>query len=290
MPQNLFAACRTDNGLIAKRIRLDNNVQQAVEEIFAEQEARFRKGIVEEVNFDGRWKPDNDQVLTIDVNVLSDGQIFSNTINANPVSIPGMDTARFDEQDIKAIFTGISANGSEKILVQQFSARQMLSRKFSLLHDGNAFRRLTDPAFTLDTSLTCIVEEGRIKFRSFHKMRAILNLVDVYRVATDQEVQDFANHSSFDIADINAFNQTIDQTSRKLIHAIQNSGVLNDHSVNDIKEAAASVGLNLTINNGRISMPTNRAEIKNLLRFLDDGLYEAPLSRRRYVTNSKRPV
>jgi hypothetical protein len=35
-------------------------------------------------------------------------------------------------------------------------------------------------------------------------------------------------------------------------------------------------------------MPTERAEIKKLLRFLDDGLYQAPLTGTRYITNSKR--
>lgn len=286
MPQNLFAACPTDDGLIAKRVRLDNNVQKAVEATFADQEARFREGIVEEVDFDGKWTPDEDQVLTIDV--PQDGQMFIDTINANPVAIPDIDTAHFDEQNIKAIFTGINANGAAKILVQQFSARQMLSRKFSLLQDGNAFRRLTDPAFTLDTSLTCIVEDGKIKFKSFHKMRAILNLVEVYRTATDQEVHDFAGHASFETADIDAFMQTTDQISRKLIHAIQSSGVLDNYTVDDIEEAASNVGLEVATNNGRLVMPPSRAEIKRLLRFLDDGLYEAPLSGNRYVTNSKR--
>lgn len=288
MPQNLFAACRTDNGLIARRVRLDNNVQQAVEAIFADQEARFRNGIAEEVDFDGKWTPDEDQVLTIDM--PQDGQVFIDTINANPVAIPDIDTAHFDEQNIKAVFTGTAANGAAKVLVQQFSARQMLSRKFSLLQDGNAFRRLTDPAFTLDTSLTCIVEGGKIKFKSFHKMRAILNLVEIYRAATDQEVQDFADHASFEVADVDAFMQTADQISRKLIHAIQSSNVLDNYTVNDIEAAANAVGLVVATNNGRIVMPAGRADIKKLLRFLDDGLYEAPLSGNRYVTNSKRPV
>jgi hypothetical protein len=35
MPQNLFSACIVNDELVAKRVRLDNNVQQAVEAIFA---------------------------------------------------------------------------------------------------------------------------------------------------------------------------------------------------------------------------------------------------------------
>ena len=56
MPMNLFAACRDLNGqLIAKRVRLDANVQQAVTALFTLQEADFRDGVIDEIPFDGRW-------------------------------------------------------------------------------------------------------------------------------------------------------------------------------------------------------------------------------------------
>lgn len=51
MPQNLFVACRTAAGLVAKRVRLDQAVQQQVEGIFNQQEADFRDGITSEVAF-----------------------------------------------------------------------------------------------------------------------------------------------------------------------------------------------------------------------------------------------
>jgi hypothetical protein len=44
------------------------------------------------------------------------------------------------------------------------------------------------------------------------------------------------------------------------------------------------------VNNAKIEVPEERAGLKQLLRFLDDGLYEAPLSGERYVTNSKQKL
>ena len=41
MPQNLFGACRVNGRLVAKRVRLDNDVQGAVEDVFREQEEQF---------------------------------------------------------------------------------------------------------------------------------------------------------------------------------------------------------------------------------------------------------
>lgn len=286
MPQNLFAACRVGSDLIAKRVRLDLNVQQAVQAVFSDQETVFRNGITDEVDFDGSWKPDDNEVLVMDI--PQDAQVFVDTINANAVAIPELDTAAFDQENIKALFTGVVHNGATKVLIQQFSARQLLSRRFSLLQQGNAFRRMTDQAFALDTSVTCIAEDGKLKFKHFQKMRSIVNLLDAYKEATDQEVQSFSSHASFEVADHAAFLASADQVSRKLMHAINRSGTLNNYTVPEIETAANAVGVGVTVNVGRIVMPADRAEVKKLLRFLDDGLYEAPLSGQRYITNSKR--
>ena len=176
MPQNLFAACRINKELKAKRVHLDRSVQQDIETIFRDQEADFRQDVTDEVDFDGDWKPEPNEFLTIDV--PQEAQIFVDAINSNTVSVSSIDTKEFGQEGIKALFTGFSNNGSTKVLIQQFSPRQMLSNKFALVFQGNAFRRLVDQAFTLDTSLTCILEDGKLKFKSFHKMRSIINLSD----------------------------------------------------------------------------------------------------------------
>lgn len=289
MPQNLFAACRDNGGqLIVKRVRLDANVQQAVETIFADQEADFRQGVTSEVPFDGSWTPDEDEFLTIDVPV--EAQVFADTINANAMAIADINTAAFSDEGIKALFTGVSANGATKVLVQRFTSQQVLERRFALLQQGNAFRRLTEPAFTLDSSLACIIEGGKIKFKSQHKLRSIINMVDIYRAATDQEVQAFASHASLEVADVAGFIAVTNQVSRKLIHAITNNGTLDAHTPANIQAAAQLTNLAITVQNGRIVMPSAHAEIKALLQFLNESRYAGPLSGQPYVTNSQRPA
>ena len=288
MPQNLFGACREKGRLIAKRVRLDNDVQQAVENIFDEQEEQFRRGVVDEVEFDGSWKPDDNEILVVDA--PAEAGVFFRTIEANAVAIRDIDTARFEQEGIRALFTGVANGGATKVLIQQFSGRQMLSRRFSLLQHGNAFRRLRDSAFTFDSSLTCIAEEGKLKFKSYHKMRGIVDLSDIYRTATDQEVQDFAGHATFDLERPDAFLALADQTMRKLVHAITRSSTLDNYDAGHIQAAADTVGMPLEVVHGKIVMPTERREIKTFLQFLDDGLYRASLTGQRYVTNSKRPA
>ena len=287
MTQNLFAACRdSQDHLTAKRVRLNATVQKQLEDTFAEQEAAFRDGVTSEVTFDGSWKPNEDEFLTIDVPI--EAQIFAQTIADSALSIPDINTAAFANEGIKALFTGVTRNGATKVLVQRFTAQQVLERRFTLLLDKNAFRRLTEAAFALDNELTCIIEDGKIKFKSQAKLRSIINLQDIYRAATDQEVQAFASHSSLQVADVAAFVAVTNQVSRKLIHAISSNNILEIYTPAAIQNAASRTGLSITVENDKISMPTAHADIKALLQFLNESRYSGPLSGQVFVTNSRR--
>ena len=288
MPQNLFAACRMDGELSAKRVRLDATVQQAIENIFAEQETAFRGGVTEEVCFNGSWKPDEEEFLTIDV--PAEAALLEATILGNATVVPDLDAAHFADEGIKALFTGTVHNGAATVLVQRFTSQQVLSRRFSLLQQGNAFRRLTDAAFTLDNGLTCIIEGGKIKFKSLQKLRSIINTVELYRTATDAEVQAFAAHATLAVWDVPTFVAITNQTSRKLIHAVATAGTLDHFTPAEIQTAAQSTGLTVTIQNGKVEMPRKHGEIKALLQFLNESRYSGPLSHHPYVTNSQRPV
>ncbi|WP_353223209.1 Kiwa anti-phage protein KwaB-like domain-containing protein [Salinisphaera hydrothermalis] len=289
MPQNLFAACRTDGGeLIAKRVRLDANVQQAIEAVFTEQETAFREGVTDEMPFDGSWTPNEDEFLTIEV--PAEAQIFADTINANAIAVADIDTAAFSDEGIKALFTGVAENGATKVLVQRFTSQQVLERRFALLQQGNTFRRLTESAFALDNSLACLIEDGKIKFKSQHKLRSIINMLDIYRAATDQEVHAFAAHESLEVEDVANFVSTTNQVSRKLIHAITNNETLDNHAPADIQAAARETDLAIVVRNGRIVVPTAHSEIKALLQFLNESRYSGPLSGQPFVTNSQRPA
>ena len=288
MPENLFAACRVDGRLVARRVSLAAQVQQQVESVFDEQERKFRLGVAEEISFSGGWKPDDDQVLTIPI--IQEAVIFQQAIAANAVSIPTIDTARFDAANIKALFTGSRENGASKVLVQRFTGGQVLSRKYALLFSDNAFRRILEPAFILGTGLVCIIEAGVIKFKILQNLRSIIDVAEIYREATDAEVRDFAGHNTLDVANVDAFVETSGQTIRKLIHSITDTGVLDDYPAETIRDAAQGTGLTIHVRNGRIVIPADRSGIKALLQFLNESRYAGPLSGMAYVANSRRPA
>lgn len=285
MTQNLFAACRINGELVPKRVSLSEGVRQKIVDLFREQEEEFLDGMTEEIRYKGNWKPDKEELLIIDV--PQEACIFEKTITANATSIPRIKTTNFANEGIKALFTGISAGKSTKILVQKFAAHQILGRKFSLIHDGNTFRHLSEPAFTLDTSLTCIIEGGKIKFKSQHNMSSIVSMREIYRVATEAEVRSFAEHTRIKVEDVDTFVNMTNQTSRKLIHEIIESGVLDNHTSTQISDAAKETNLTVTIKDEKIVMPTEHKKVKALLQFLNESRYSGPLSGQSYVTNSR---
>ena len=166
----------------------------------------------------------------------------------------------------------------------------MFQTGFQIIFAGNSFTRLTAPAFVLGTSLTFVIEAGLIKFKSFANLRSILQVLEIYREATDPEVRDFAGHPRLMVADLEDFVLSADQVTRKLVNAVVASEVFDTCSPTDIKTAAKATQLEIELQNGKIVMPSGRREMKDLLQFLDESRYSGPLSGLPYVTNSRRPV
>ena len=150
MPENLFAACRMNGELVSRRVQLDGTIQDQVEGVFVHQAQTFFEGVDEEVPFDGRWKPDQHELLTMAV--TPEAEILQETLNGNPIAVEPLDIANFANAGVKALFTSDGTNDAGRVLVQLFTGGQVLDRKITLFLQGNSFRRLTVPAFTLASS------------------------------------------------------------------------------------------------------------------------------------------
>lgn len=285
---NLLALCRDANGNAIKRIPLNGALQNPVMQIFSDQETAFRADRPNEVAFDGDWNPDDDEILVLDATDEANAMVAA--ASGNVLALQAINAGNFDTENIRALFVGVNSGAGLRLLVQRFTAAQVLSRKFAVIANNDQFNQITDPAFNLATSLTCIIEGGQIKFESYHKLRAVFDVVQFFAAATDDDIDDFASHASIAVADIPALKGLVTQTERKLIHRLASSGVLDAHTPQQIQTRANATGLVVNLANGQIVFPTDKLEIRRFLRFLDDSVYEAPLSGQRYVTNSKRAI
>tara|TARA_R110002167_G_C12674022_1_gene650959 strand:+ start:1509 stop:2396 length:888 start_codon:yes stop_codon:yes gene_type:complete len=289
--QNFFALIKDDSGSCQiKRVRVNQSLQTELIQIFEDQRVFFEQGVDTEVVFNGDWKPDSNEVLTIDD--IAESQILAGAINANASSFSDVVISNFSNEPIKAIFTGINTNGQTKVFVQKFSSRQALSLNelpVIKMQTGNIFVKTTDDIFTIDNKLVAIIEGNKTKFKSFHNARMVFDLSNFYKEATDDDLTQMAQHASLEITDLASFIAEADTQVRKMAHSIESSGLLDNYTVTQISTAAANFpDIPVAVNNGKITLPSDKKELKEVLHFLLEDIYKGPLSGSDYLTNSKR--
>lgn len=288
MPTNLLAICRPDGILQLKRVKTVAEVQSSLEAVFATQEQQFNEGVTTEIPFDGGWKPDKHEVL---VAASSDEMtaIWSAS-GQNIVALPELDAENFQTEAIKGLAVVAGQGQNRRLLIQSFSARQLLERSFAFILSGDTFRRLSEPAFTLGTNIAGILDQQSLRFKSYSNVRMIFDLASLYAEATDAQIETFSQHASLNVSDIAVFKGVADQGIRKLVNAISSRGTLDIYDVAAIRAAAAENEFPVVIEQNRILLPGNRADAKKLLHFLDEGFYRGAMSGTAYITNSKRQM
>lgn len=285
----LYAACRLGGELSVKVVPLTAQLAALIEPYFEAQEQAFLEGIEAEIPFTGDWKPDPDEVLTLQG--LAETQLLIEAADMNAVALPPLDVENFLQEGVKALFVSIGQAGNKRILIQNFGALQFLTSRVTLLFDDNVFRRVTEPSFSLDRQLVAILRpNGDLIFKSYHLVRRIFELGLVYRNATNAEVNAFAAHASLLIDDPAAFLADADEGIRKSIHALTTADVLGQKTVPEIENTAQAIGFPLDVVDGQINMPAAKRDKKALLSFLLSKVYRGALDPRLFITNSNRPL
>lgn len=123
-------------------------------------------------------------------------------------------------------------------------------------------------------------------------LRQIFDLTAYYREATDNDISDFASLPMIKVENLPQLIEVSDAWIRRKFSLIQQSQILESVPMNDIKAVAAefNISLQTTVEDGAemIILPTSKADLKTILRFLDEDYYKSPLSKTQYITNSKR--
>ena len=286
---NLFAMCRdASNQAVIKRVQIARSVQGKLSGIFQQQASSFMDGVDEEIQFGHGWKPDQDEILYIESSV-EQGDMLRAVANVAEIDTLNVDSIGLD--NIKGLFVVNGTAENPRILVQAFAAQQNLERKgFALIFQNDVFREVSEPAFTLNSSLCAIIEGGRIKFKSFHILKRVFMLQNFYTEATDAQIDSFCEHEHFASVDSVAIKAACSQPIRSLINAVSRANVLDQISVQEISRIAEVLNVQVTVDGeGKIVLPASRRELKSLLSFFDDRIYEGPLSNVRLLANSKRP-
>jgi hypothetical protein len=269
-------------------IRLAQPVQRELTEMFSEQRNAF---VGELVKYDGRYTPDDGELLYVDDFDAPE------SITGALASPTGVDALPFDEETlarIHGIFTGVWNAQQKWIALQAFDRRKIISTKgFSLIHAAGTFVRLEEPGITLDRRLTAVLERERLLFHSFNAARRLFDLTMYFHEATDLDLRGLATHARIHIGDVDKFIAGADSWTRRKVALIAEGTVL-DRPARAIARIAAGYGVKLIIRKidgeEKIDLPADKQEMKAVLRVLDEDYFTSAITKRHFVTNSKRAV
>lgn len=292
MDLNLFALTDDPANRVV-RFSLSQEVQTELSDLLSSQERQFNDSSQLEIPFDGKYKPDLGEVLVINNFDDIDGLA---TIVECPLSVPEVLPSSETFGGIKALFSGYKpANESAVVLLQHFDKRKIISTNgLSIFHSANVYKKIEGIGLTLDSKLSATMRDGTLRFHSFHLIRQVFDMSQYYKEATDCDIQDFASIACIKVQDQQSLIEMSDTWVRRKVWLIQQSQILQNVPINDIKAVAVEFNIPLTtvVDGGaeKIVLPDSKAELKTILRFLDEDYYKSPLSQTQYVTNSKRPV
>lgn len=281
-----------DNDNTIMRIEIGADTQKSICHTFAEavQSLTSEKGKVE---FDGRYKPEQDEILYISNFQLADE--IKDAVR-NPIGVTAYEKTNGEYPPIKAVFVGekVDEGDTEKFSVafQRFRKEQYISTSnFNLFWSNNTFRHEKSYGISISDSIDCFcAPDEELQFTSFYYARQVFDLSGYYRSATTQEVTSFTSSESLSFENAEGFEAMANSSIRRKIAAINDSEVLKKYQAIEIKRLAQKSGITITVKNNQIVIPNDKEQVKVILGFLDEEAYKGPFSQVTYLANSKRKV
>jgi hypothetical protein len=275
------------------RFAVDQTIQAELTAYLEAQIVDFNESCDEEINFDGKYKPDPGEVLCIDA--FDDLDNLAQSAVA-PLNFPIADPANFSFDNIKALFVGVTEqNGSMTIYLQHFDRRRVISDAgFSIFHSQDVYKKIEGSGLTLDNKITAKLSGTKLCFFSFFHIRQMFDMSSYYAEATDADITEFAGMEQISVANLPDLILISDTWVRRKLWLIRESQILEKVSLTDMK--AIAVEFQITIESEEINgqqklrLPATKKELKTLLRFLDEDYYRSPLSKTNFISNSKRAV
>lgn len=278
---NDFVFFRLVDGSIRK-VLLSN---EAVEDIVALWEPSYTKFIsedIKEVTFDGSYKPDDDEVLYVTMDLPEPfADIPYNTNNYNEIAIP--------EDKIKTVCLFHDGNYYFQNFMNNYIVK---ASNIALFWSGDTYRKFEEKkAFTIEETVNAIYHGGKFYFRSYANAKQIFDLTEFYKEATNADIDTVFANDIFAGTDCEWMKVNCDSVMRKQIKSIEDSGILAGLNVTTkkFKSWAKKAGIpDGVYNTGNLVFPKNKKECKVILSFLNDDIFEGHFTKSIYLSNSKR--
>lgn len=310
---SLFAIVQLSKADISVyRIVIDRSVQKSISESFSSVIDDMHDGKSAQ-EFTASYKLENDEYFKIGNFIMPDVILdaIRSPIGVMPYSIMHMnekgDLVKFDDPkeddgqyleypEIKAVFVGerIEEKHSEifHIAFQKIRREQHLTQnRHNLFFDKDSFHEDKRFGIGITDFVDCYFNGAELEFNSFYFARQIFDLSGYYRSATDDEVKSFTTNNKLSFDNANTFTNWANTYIRRKIAAINDSGILEQYTANEIQQLAQTyAGADIKVNDNKVCIPDNKEEAVWLVSFLDEEAYRGPFSQDLIVANSKRRI
>lgn len=290
-PTNLFALVDDEDSPV-RRIPLTAALNVELAELFAEQQATML-GDKQQLEFTGSYNVDEGEIFTIADYPLPPtiSEAVSNPLTCQMLNL-NTETHR-----IKALFSGVWSATHKVVNFQVFDTGKLLSRGFTLIGSGDTYKKLEEPGLVLQDKLTAHFNSETLYFTSYHNTKRFLDLSDFYHEATNIEIDAFTKFELFSFENKASFKSDADSIIRKKIGLMLKNDVLKGITVSEIQTVANNFNTELPEehhisicidDDGKLLIPEDKKQLKELIRFLDEDYVTAPLTKRKCLTNSKQ--
>jgi hypothetical protein len=271
-----------------KKLPITAGVQTEIMRYFRTLMDTFWTNHPDAIVFDGRYKPDDDEILEIPD--FKEGEALIKAFNGQ-TEVDDFIVNNSSLFQIRAFFVGlIDKDKNIYIGIQKFDKRKIITASgFSLFYSGDTFQRIEGSGLSIDSNLTAILfESKRLRFKNFFVLKQIFDMTEYYKEATDHEIRDFGRLPSIDIPHIEGFIRDAKPWIKRKINMIVESNILQLNTPAALKKIADKISVPFHIKDGKISVPSDKIELKKLLQFLDEDIYQSAFSDKIWIANSKK--
>ncbi|ANX04293.1 Kiwa anti-phage protein KwaB-like domain-containing protein [Immundisolibacter cernigliae] len=270
------------------RIPLHQALQDALSQSWQDQYDAFVAD-VDEIDFNAGYQPEEHERFRLPDFALPDW-----LANENSQTVPDLDAITDNENLVDAIrgIVGVARNdrNEELMLFQNFSKAHVIQPGRFLFLQNNTYETTQRPGLTLDGKLSAVYlpADNKLLFHNFRTVNTFLPLADFYEEASEQEIRGVLNHDRLTPEDPDALATGANQWFRKRFAMLRDSGILDRFTAQQIANHSEGFEVDIHLDGDQIVFPSDRAQAKRLLQFLNEEIFRGAITETLYETNSKR--
>jgi hypothetical protein len=273
------------------RIRVDEPARKLMEETISEQASGLLHPEAERIPYDPGFQAERGVHLFEIQSFPVPDHIES--VLKGPDMFEDFTQDLLEKNEARAIVSVDFGNPKPPVVYfQAFDRRYSLASKRWVFMDEKTFRPLERQGITLSTNVDAVLEDGNLYFVSPAMVRRVLDFSVAFEPATDERLAEFAQHENFLCEEDTDLPTIADNIVRKRVSQLLNRKILDQINVSEIVSVASqfNVAISTKMRDGRekVVVPSDRAELKELLKLLEEKFYISSLTYRPMEASGNR--